>query len=155
MDSKDTFKIPSLQYLLKPDHNEPPCLNCQEQMEGRVKFRKSQVVGVVMWWSDQAIKCQMPNVDSNPCISSRHWLPASVHRRQRWSPGLHCFCSTSQLSTSLTRRGKRDLPDGSVVRNPHSNTGDVGLIPGRGTKIPHDKGQLSPCTSAREPTSHN
>ena len=43
MDSKDTLKISSLQYLLKPDHNEPPCLNCQEQMEGRVKFRNTTV----------------------------------------------------------------------------------------------------------------
>ena len=48
MDSKDTLKMPSLQYLPKPDHNEAPCLNCQGQMEGRVKLRESQVVGVVM-----------------------------------------------------------------------------------------------------------
>ena len=31
-----------------------------------------------------------------------------------------------------------------VVKNPPSNAGDMGLIPGRGTKIPHAMGQLSP-----------
>ena len=30
-----------------------------------------------------------------------------------------------------------DFPGGPVVKNPPSSTGDVGLIPGRGTKIPH------------------
>ena len=31
-----------------------------------------------------------------------------------------------------------------MVKNPRCNVGDVGLIPGRGTKIPHAMGQLSP-----------
>ena len=31
-----------------------------------------------------------------------------------------------------------------------SLAGDVGLIPGRGTKIPRGKDQLSPCTTATE-----
>ena len=31
----------------------------------------------------------------------------------------------------------RDLPGGPMVKNPPSNTGDVGSIPGQGTKIPH------------------
>ena len=37
-----------------------------------------------------------------------------------------------------------------MVKNPPSNAGHVGLIPGRGTKIPHATGQLSPCASTRE-----
>ena len=37
-----------------------------------------------------------------------------------------------------------DFPAGLVVKNPPSNAGDVGSIPGQGTKIPHDMGQLSP-----------
>ena len=36
------------------------------------------------------------------------------------------------------------FPGGPVVKNPRCNVGDVGLIPGRGTKIPHAMGQLSP-----------
>ena len=47
-----------------------------------------------------------------------------------------------------------------MVKNPPSNVGDAGLIPARGTKIPHAAGQLSPRApqllslraSVREPT---
>ena len=38
----------------------------------------------------------------------------------------------------------RDFPGGPVVQNPSFNSGEVGSIPGRGTKIPHAAGQLSP-----------
>ena len=37
----------------------------------------------------------------------------------------------------------RDFPGGPVVKNPPYNAGDVGLIPGQGTKTPHAVGQLS------------
>ena len=37
----------------------------------------------------------------------------------------------------------RDFPGGPVVKNMRFNAGDVGLIPGQGTKIPHVAGQLS------------
>ena len=67
------------------------------------------------------------------------------------------------------RKNLRDCPSGPVVKNP-SNAGDVGLIPGGGTKIPHAAGQLSPsatnyrahspcslCATTRErkPARHN
>ena len=45
-----------------------------------------------------------------------------------------------------------DFPGGPVVKNPSSNAGDTGSIPGQGTKIPHAIGQLSPRISTREPT---
>ena len=45
----------------------------------------------------------------------------------------------------------RDLPGGPVVKNPPSNAGDAGSIPGRGTKIPHAAEQLSPCATSTEP----
>ena len=38
----------------------------------------------------------------------------------------------------------RDFSGGPVVKNPPSSAGDVGSIPGWGTKIPHATGQLSP-----------
>ena len=47
----------------------------------------------------------------------------------------------------------RDFPGGPVVKNPPSNAGDTGSIPGEGTKIPHAVGQLS--LRALEPTHHN
>ena len=37
----------------------------------------------------------------------------------------------------------RGLPWWPVVKNPPANAGDVGWIPGLGTKIPHAMGQLS------------
>ena len=33
-----------------------------------------------------------------------------------------------------------DFPGGPVVKNPPYNAGDVGSIPGQGTKIPHAAG---------------
>ena len=33
-----------------------------------------------------------------------------------------------------------DFPGGAVVKNPPSNAGDTGSIPGRDTKIPHARG---------------
>ena len=34
----------------------------------------------------------------------------------------------------------KDFPGDPVVKNPPSNAGDAGLIPGQGTKIPHAVG---------------
>ena len=39
-----------------------------------------------------------------------------------------------------------------MVKNPPSNAGETGSIPGRGTKISHAVGQLSPRAAATEPT---
>ena len=47
----------------------------------------------------------------------------------------------------------RDFPGGPVAKKPPSNAGDVGSIPGQGTKIPHAARQLRPCTL--EPSRHN
>ena len=44
----------------------------------------------------------------------------------------------------------RDFPGGPVVKNPLSNAGDVGSIPGQRTKIPHATEQLSPHTTTIE-----
>ena len=48
-----------------------------------------------------------------------------------------------------------DFPGGPVVKNLPPNAGDRGLIPGRGTKIPHAAGQLSLRSSTIEPVRHN
>ena len=47
------------------------------------------------------------------------------------------------------------FPGGPVVKNPPSNAGDRGSIPGWGTKIPHALGQLSLCAATTEPTNHS
>ena len=51
----------------------------------------------------------------------------------------------------LSKKNKAgDFPGGPVVKNLSSNAGDVGLIPGWGTKIPHAVGQLSPRATTIE-----
>ena len=44
----------------------------------------------------------------------------------------------------------RDFPGGPVVKNPPSNAGGAGSIPGQGTKIPHSVGQLNPRAKTTE-----
>ena len=48
-----------------------------------------------------------------------------------------------------------NFPGGPVVKNPPHNAGDVGSIPGQGTKIPPDTGQLSLHTTTTEPACLN
>ena len=43
----------------------------------------------------------------------------------------------------------RELPSGLVVESLPSNVGDTGLIPRRGTKIPHAEQQQAPCPRDR------
>ena len=50
----------------------------------------------------------------------------------------------------LTLKKPWDFPGGPEVKNPPCNAGDMGLIPGRGTKIPHAMELLSPRTTTRE-----
>ena len=45
----------------------------------------------------------------------------------------------------------RDFPGGPVVKNLPSNAGDMGWIPGQGTRIPHVVGQQSPHATSKEP----
>ena len=54
-----------------------------------------------------------------------------------------------QLSYQDSQR--RDLPGATVVKSPPYSLGDVGLISGRGIKIPHIVEQLSPCDATSEP----
>ena len=49
----------------------------------------------------------------------------------------------------------RDSPGDPVVKNLPCNAGDVSLIPGLGTKIPHSGEQLNLRAETAEPTCHN
>ena len=70
------------------------------------------------------------------------WVPPSQAtfstRLDSWWPA-----ARPQLSQAESKNG--DFLGGPVVKNLPSNAGDVGSIPGGGTKIPHAMGQLSPC----------
>ena len=47
--------------------------------------------------------------------------------------------------------GSSNFPSGPVIKNPPSNTGDTGSIPGQGTKIPFIVGQLGLHATITEP----
>ena len=47
-----------------------------------------------------------------------------------------------------------DFPGDPVVKNLPANAGDIGVIPGPG-RFHNASEQLSPCTTATEPTSRN
>ena len=49
--------------------------------------------------------------------------------------------------------GRGDLPGGTVVKNPPSNTKGMGVIPGWGTKIPHAMEQLNLYAATTESVS--
>ena len=49
----------------------------------------------------------------------------------------------------------RDFPGGPVVKNPPCSAGEVGLIPGQGTKIPTCCRATKPARRNTEPTCHN
>ena len=85
------------------------------------------------------------------------------------SPGLlfetenNLFLSHSFLGVFLVqqlnhypniRANSRDCPGGPVVKKPPSNVGNMGLIPGWGTKIPQALGQLSLHVTTTESTNH-
>ena len=48
------------------------------------------------------------------------------------------------------KKVKEDFPSGPVIKNLPCNAGDVGLIPGWGTRIPRAMEQLSPRASTAE-----
>ena len=48
----------------------------------------------------------------------------------------------------LLKKPPRAFPDGPGVKNPPA--GDMGSVPGRGTRIPHATGQLNPHATTRE-----
>ena len=48
------------------------------------------------------------------------------------------------------KRSKGDFHGDPVVKNSPCNAGDLGSIPGQGTKIPHVVDQLSPSATTRE-----
>ena len=94
----------------------------------------------------------------------RNEVAASPDQKQTWFSkhvltsahveGLEVYANTSQLSSDarVKARRPRDFPGGPVFENLRCNAGDSGSIHGGGTKIPHATGQLSPCTTTKDPT---
>ena len=59
------------------------------------------------------------------------------------------------IRTIPTEGNSEDFPGGPVVKNLPSNIGDMGSIPGQGTKSLCPLGQLSPWAAARENHTHH
>ena len=64
------------------------------------------------------------------------------------------FCawkdSIKRVKRQPTEQDYKDFPGRPVVKNPPYDAEDAGLIPGKGTKIPHATGQLSPRATTTE-----
>ena len=56
---------------------------------------------------------------------------------------IHFPLKNLQWEKKKKRTYSGDFPGGPVVKNPPFNAGNLGWIPGLGTKIPHALGQLS------------
>ena len=54
-------------------------------------------------------------------------------KQDKWLPGP----PTKRIIVSSPISQSGDFPGGLVVKNPPSNAGGMGSIPGRGAKIPH------------------
>ena len=66
-------------------------------------------------------------------------------------PVVQSFPHSGLNNTHLQKYFPGDFSGGPVVENPPCNVGDTGSIPGQGTKIPHDRGQLSLSIATTEP----
>ena len=74
-------------------------------------------------------------------------LCMGLPRQEYWSG----YPFPSILCTDNKKLSKRNFPGGLVTGNLHSNAGDMGLIPGQGTRIPHATEQLSLGTATTKP----
>ena len=70
----------------------------------------------------------------------------SAGGRSSLCKGLETGQGQKQAENRESKQSPPSLPQscGPVVKKLPPNTGDVGSIPGWGTKIPHSRGQLSP-----------
>ena len=81
------------------------------------------------------------------CISRQPWA--------RPFPILDSVFLATHFKVEVLQSLISDLPGGLGVKNLLSNAVGSGLIPGRGTKIPHAVGQRGPCAAVTHPMRHN
>lgn len=62
-----------------------------------------------------------------------------------------CLKVKTKVVLLIVKFISQDLPSGPGVKNPPFNAKDVGLIPRRGSKIPHASGQLGLHAATTEP----
>ena len=77
----------------------------------------------------------------NPDLTSFHrhtWICQAAEM-----PGRAFSITGNMGGTGIQLRPGADFPGGPVVKNPPSNAGGTGSIPGQGAEIPHASGQLT------------
>jgi len=100
-----------------------------------------------------------------PPISRIFFCTPSLARMQNqpfYLLSAHCLCSLI-TSNHLSVHWKDvyqyaqcgDGPGDPVLKSLACNAGDLGLIPGPGTKIPHASEKVSPLATITEPTGYN
>ena len=70
----------------------------------------------------------------------------------QWSQGKGRLCLT--VATDAQEGAAGNFLGGLMVKSLPCNPGDTSLIPGQGTKIPHQMEQLSPHATAKTRRSH-
>ena len=106
-------------------------------------------IGRGAWW---ATVQRVTNSRTQPKQFSRHKHKINL-KDYRYCNPFYTFVSLSsmiQKTGSAFQVGKWHFPGGPLVKNPSSDTGNMGLTPAQGRF--HAKGQLSPCTATSEPT---
>ena len=84
--------------------------------------------------SDQGLLSKTKN-SWNSTIENK-WQTDNRKKRAK-DVNRHLSKEDIQMASKHMKRCSRDFPGGPGVKNPPSSAGNVGLIPGRGTKIPH------------------
>ena len=75
-------------------------------------------------------------------------VPSPATKSSRGRIQIQVFLMPKFTPSDSFKCHPQDFLGGPAVKNPPCNVGDVGTIPGRGTKIPHAIGQLNISMSA-------
>ena len=88
-------------------------------------------------------------------VTGNHRPSQSERQSEGWEEAWQKPQNYFLRSSGLKNTSGGGLPWCPVVKNPPSNTGDTGSIPGQGTKIPQAQEQVSPHTARKEPAFSN
>ena len=119
-------------------------------------LRESEVAQSCLTLSDP-MDCSPPGSSIHGIFQARKWsgvpLPSPYMQIVilNITKATRCDSDSADLSKMLTSNIPREFPGGPVAKNPPCNAGDVGSIPGWGTKIPRIAEWISPCPTTTQP----